>query len=170
MIRSAIRITLLLLFGCSLSTASVFVELGLPDLVSHADEGIIVGRVVDTRSYWNAERSMIFTDATVLVVEGLGGKRKPGETVVFRTPGGRVGEVRAVTHGAPTFEIGAKVVVFASTWSDGALRVVGYFQGLSRVDDSAAGPPRLIEGTAGGLSLAELRRLVGGARGARDVR
>jgi hypothetical protein len=79
---------------------------------------------------------------------------------VFRVPGGRVGDQWIEMEGAPRFEPGQDVVVFAASWPDGSLMVHGYFQGLSTIRLGADGRLVLAGGAADGMALDDLRRAV----------
>jgi len=148
---------------------SVFVRLDVPTLIRGADRGVIVGRVLAVRSYWNDERTMIFTDVEVFVLEDLKQRVSAGSTMTFRVPGGQVDPLRVTMPGAPDFHLGDEVAVFASTWSDGRLKVLGYRQGLSSLRIGEDGKQRLQGGSAGGLALEQLRDGVHAERAARPA-
>lgn len=149
------------------ATASTFVRLELPDLVRESDKGIVAGRVTDLRSFWNPDRTMIWTEATVFVTEDLTGGGAAGRTLVFRVPGGVVDGYRIQMEGAPAFQRGDEMVVFATGWPDGSLMVQGYFQGVSSIRLGPHGEEVLVGGRADGMPLAELRRAVRALRSGR---
>jgi hypothetical protein len=152
---------LILLFLLAIPAAgTVLVSMGLPELVRAADEGIVHGRVLSVSSDWNESGSAIFTHADVVVIEDHAGKRRPGETMTFRVPGGRIGDEILLVPGAPVFRTGEEVLVFASTWSDGPLMVVGYEQGLARVRVGSSGSRELVDGSVSGMPLESFRGAV----------
>jgi hypothetical protein len=155
-------ITIVLLFGAAtcLAHASTFLRLGVEDLARQADGGILVGRVVDSRSSWNDARTMVWTEVTVVVHEDLARGGGVGESRIFRVPGGRVGDVEIRMHGAPELVVGDQVVLFGTAWPDGSNKVLGYFQGLSSVRTAGDGRLVLRGGSADGMTMEELRRAV----------
>ena len=71
---------------------------------------IIRGEVVSTRSYWNPERTLIFTDVIVLVDEYLKGDG-PRE-IVLKIPGGTVDDKTQWVSDTPQFSMGNSYVIF----------------------------------------------------------
>lgn len=142
------------------SAASTFLRLDIPDLVRGSDRGVYAGRVESLRSTWNPERTMIWTEAVVHSSEDLTGGNGAGQSLLFRVPGGVVDGYRVEMAGAPLFEIGDEIVVFATSWPDGSLMVHGYFQGISSIRLGPQGEEVLAGGSADGMKLAELRRSV----------
>lgn len=117
-------------------SASTFVALDLDDLVAGADQ-VVEGQVVDTRSFWNADRTVIRTEATFRVDSVLLGD--PPDTVTLETPGGTVGDVRVRVPGFPVFEPGERLLLFLGDAGDGRSRVHGYRQGQFRIVTDATG-------------------------------
>lgn len=92
---------------------------------------IAYGLVTETTVESSADRRQVDTVVTMQVGSYL--KGGPGETLVFKVPGGQVGRFRNVTVGAPVFAAGEEAVVFL-TVRDGDLPVVfGLNQGVFRV-------------------------------------
>ena len=151
----------------SVIQASTFMRLEIPDLVQGADRGIYAGRVTETHSVWNPEHTMIWTEATLLVTEDLGGGAATGRTLRFRIPGGVVDGYRIQMEGAPHFETGDETLVFATSWPDGSLMVHGYFQGISSVRLGPTGQETLVGGRADGMTLAALRAQIQAIRSGR---
>ena len=144
-----------LLLSASLATATTLVRLDFDDLVEQADR-IVIGTVEHTQGFWEETGTFVHTDVTLSVDRNLRG-RGPSE-IVLRTPGGVVGGTGQVFHGAATFEIGERVLVFLTTWEDGTPKVLGYAQGKSRIFVDERGRQRLRGGTANGLALETLVR------------
>src|SRR3989442_220336 len=85
-------------------TASTFIKLEIADLVREAERGVFAGQVLSMKSAWNTEKSMIWTEVSVLVREDLTGPAKDvGRTLVFRVPGGQVADREVTMAGAPRF-------------------------------------------------------------------
>lgn len=135
--------------------ASVFVKEDVASL-KRSSEAVVHARVVDVRSYWNDDASMIFTDVTLEVKRRLHGAAD--DRLVVRVPGGTVEGFTAEMLGAPKFEVGEDVVVFVARWRDGVPMVAGYFQGKSRVNADAVGNLMLRDGAADGLPMSDLAR------------
>ncbi len=140
----------------SVSLATVILEADVSALAQES-ESVVHARVVDIRSDWNDEQTMIFTHVTLDVVRTLRGQHQ--NQVVVRVPGGSVDGFTVDMPGAPRFSKG-NVVVFLGSWDDGIARVVGYFQGLSQVVPDRLGNLRLQGGSANGLSLPQLAKRV----------
>ena len=158
--RSALSVLLIAAGLAFPVAASVLVQMDIPALIRHADQGVVHGHVLSTRSAWDPERTMIFTWVRLRVIEDLTGKNATGELLTLRVPGGRVNDVEVTMIGAPRFLTGSEVVVFLSRWSDGPLMVVGYHQGLSTVSVRAGAGALLVGGRARGMTLDDLRDAV----------
>jgi len=148
------------LIGAGSVLASTFLRLDVPELIRTADRGIVVGRVLEQHSEWNEDRTMIWTEVTVLVEEDLAGREPVGESVVVRVPGGRVDGFAIAMQGAPEFADGERIVMFVTTWPDGSLKVLGYFQGRSEIRLDQDGRSVLVGGNADGMTLDALRTTV----------
>ena len=115
---------------------------------------IVDGTVTGVRSYWNADHSKIFTEASVSV--GSTYKGRGGSTVRVVQPGGVVGNVRMTAHGALSWSRGEEVLLFLEPSVPGAFQVAGFSQGKYVVErDSRTGRafvqqalPADVEGTA----------------------
>jgi hypothetical protein len=117
--------------------ADVLIKQTFGDLYAQAEK-IVRARVVAVQSNWNADRSFIFTEVTLDVLQQHKGS-EPGRLMV-RVPGGMVGGYRISADSMPRFQVGDEVLVFLTRWQDGALKVAGYAQGLSRLAPSPQGP------------------------------
>ncbi len=93
---------------------------------------IVDGTVTGVRSYWNADHSKIFTEATVSV--GSTYKGNGGGTVRVVQPGGVVGNVRMTAHGALSWNRGEQVLLFLEPSVPGAFQVAGFSQGKYEVE------------------------------------
>jgi hypothetical protein len=72
-------------------------------------EKIIRGKVVETRSYWNVEKDLIYTDVIVYVDEYLKGSG-PRERIL-KIRGGTVGDRSQWVSDTPQFEKGGDYVI-----------------------------------------------------------
>jgi hypothetical protein len=70
---------------------------------------ILRGQVTSVKSYWNAARTMIYTDVTFLVDEYLKGQGPAEKTITL--PGGTVGEEKVIVSDVAQFEVGDYGVV-----------------------------------------------------------
>jgi hypothetical protein len=133
--------------------ASTFLAMDQEDLVK-ASDAVVVGQVVDVRSFWNEEATAIVTEAHVVVDNVVVGDA-PG-VVVVRTFGGQVGSIRIEAHGFPTFELGQRALLFLE--NDGEVaRVTGYQQGQYRiVTRKSDGVDVAVPALEGGAVLATL--------------
>ena len=86
------------------SFASVFLKEDVASLAGKS-RAVVHARVAEMRSYWNAERTMIFTDVTLEVKGRLRGTAE-GQLVV-RVPGGTVDDYTVEMEGAPEFSAAA---------------------------------------------------------------
>ena len=137
--------------------ASVFLKEDVGSL-KKASEAVVHAKVVDISSYWNADRTLIFTDVRLEVKGKLHGSA--GAEIVVRVPGGTVGDFTVDMEGAPRFAMDDEVVAFIGRWHDGAPMVAGYFQGISRVERDGLGNAFLRGGAADGLPMSELARML----------
>lgn len=128
------RLCLVGVLACALMAvpagASTFVAMSGGELVGQSD-AVVVGEVLYTYSYWNAEGTMIFTDAVVHVRESIVGKASG--LVSVRTPGGTVADYRVDAHGFPAFRPGQSQVLFLHRTPEGLMEVTGFQQGQYRV-------------------------------------
>lgn len=128
------RLSLVGALVCALATvpvgASTFVAMNGAELVAQSD-AVVVGEVLYTYSYWNDERTMIFTDAVVQVRESVVGNVYG--LVSVRTPGGIVGDYRVDAHGFPSFRDGQTQFLYLHRNAAGQMEVTGFQQGQYRV-------------------------------------
>ena len=81
-----------------------------PEQIARQSALVVDGKVVGVRSYWNADHSRIFTEATV-DVDGTH-KGRAGARVRVVQIGGVVGNVRMTAHGALAWTPGEEVLLF----------------------------------------------------------
>jgi len=110
--------------------ATVLIPAEFREIVNGSDI-IASGRVIDTTPEWGDNRKRIDTRVTLQVGTYL--KGGPGETVVFKVPGGEIGRFRNVMVGAPVFRTGDEVVVFLTRRTSEEPMVFGLNQGVFRI-------------------------------------
>jgi len=136
--------------------ATVLVPADLGELARDA-RAIARGTVVAVDAQWTPDRRTIETLVTLEVESYLKGAL--GETVQFRVPGGTFGRFRSIVVGAPTFEVGDRVVVFLGARGPSVPYVVGFSQGVYRVVRSGdrstwlVTPPALVPPAAGSVAV-----------------
>jgi len=116
--------------------ASTFLAMSKVDLVSHSD-AIVVGKVLETFSYWNDRHTMIFSEAVIQVERVVTGDAPA--LINVRTAGGVVGSYKVEASGFPTFREGQRQLMFVHRGESGALEVTGYQQGQYHVQSAADG-------------------------------
>lgn len=134
--RTLLSLGLLLVVIALPLSASQFVKLPF-DQVARESALIVRGTVENTWSAWNADRSVIFTYATVRVGHYFGETTGP-DTVVVREAGGIVDGYAQEAIGFPELRRGEQVVLMLSRWDDGAeYRIHAFNQGKYLVRDRA---------------------------------
>jgi hypothetical protein len=125
-----------LLAVCLPASASLFWSMSQDELIDASDT-IVVGRVLETRSFWNSQRTAVLTEALVAVEESVAGE--PPASIPVYTLGGEIGGYTYVAVGAPRFRPGERFLLFLRTDRKGAFRVVGLEQGQYEVVATDAG-------------------------------
>jgi hypothetical protein len=126
-------------------SASTFIAMDEGELLA-SSQAVVSGKVLDVRSFWNEDRTVIVSEARVLVDELLAGEAP--NVVVVKTFGGQVGDFGVVAHGFPSFQAGEQVLLYLAADGDD-YRVTGYRLGQYRIRDTAKGRlavPTLEEG------------------------
>jgi hypothetical protein len=90
--------------------ASTFIRQGLEELVA-GNEAVVVGEVVDTKSYWSSDGSFILTDVRIAPREILKGKLDKRELTVT-VVGGTVADLTTVIVGGAHLVRGNSYVLF----------------------------------------------------------
>ena len=130
---------LLLSVGPAMGTT--LIRQGLERLTTD-DEGILVARVLDTRSYWNADHSFILTDVRVRPSQVLKGDPTPGD-LTLTMMGGSVGDLTTLVIDGPELVPGSEYVLFLHRedlpGARGRLTIGNLAQGVFEVTDSPHG-------------------------------
>ena len=89
--------------------ATTLIRMSLEDLVA-ANSRIVVGEVVDLRSYWNHDGSLILTDVRFSATDTFKGQGDMDITITL--PGGTIGDQTNVMVGAAELVPGESYVLF----------------------------------------------------------
>jgi hypothetical protein len=163
------RVRLLLLMLCAAPVAmhaTVLVPAEFREIVNGADI-IAYGRVIDTTVEWGDDRKRVETLVTLQVGTYL--KGGPGDTIVFRVPGGQIGRFRNVMVGAPQFVVGEETIVFLNTQGAERPHVFGLNQGVFRVRHDEQTKRRVVTPPALSARGSAPEKIVRGAAGRRPV-
>ena len=147
---------------------SPFAPLGIAKMSELATQ-VVAGTIEKMESTWNHDHSRIYTRVTMRVERVLSGQA--GRQIVFRIPGGTVGDTTVMVSEMPHFRVGEETVVFLRGTRGRLPSVLGGPEGkmpLSRGEDGGLTllfPVQAASsGSAGGVShqLDDLEDLVRG--------
>ena len=116
---------------------SPFAPLGIQRMSELATQ-VVAGTIGKMESTWNHDHSRIYTRVTMHVERVLSGQA--GNRIVFRIPGGTVGETTVMVSEMPHFREGEETVVFLRGTRGRLPSVLGGVEGkmpLSRADDGS---------------------------------
>ena len=108
------------------ASATTVAEMDLPEMAKLSG-AIVHGTVVSTSSRWNEDRTLIYTDVRVQVLDTLKGNAA-GEIVITQ-PGGTVGKLRVDVPGAAAYRAGQEMVLFLAPTPEGRYQVAGLSRG-----------------------------------------
>ncbi len=112
-----VAVAALALVGAQVAMATTVQKLSLQELTKKSNS-IVMARVDDAYSSWDAAHKEIYTFFTLRVIQPVKGNK--GETTItLRQIGGTVGNIASIVPGMPSFKKGEEVVVFL-TQKDGA--------------------------------------------------
>jgi hypothetical protein len=97
---------------------------------------IFHGQVVSTETYWNEERTRIYTRVRVRIDEPLKGITRRSEMVTITQLGGEKDGIKFDFAGRPEFRSGESIVLFTSRRKSNDYIVVGLKQGKMSVAGS----------------------------------
>ncbi|MCX5883832.1 MAG: IPT/TIG domain-containing protein, partial [Deltaproteobacteria bacterium] len=104
------------IMGVTENAAALMLEMSLEELASGADF-IIVGQVLHQKSYWNRDKTEIFTKVVISTEERLKGIANSGN-ITIAVPGGTIGDTTVEVTDVPFFSVGEKVVIFIRPLTD----------------------------------------------------
>jgi len=79
-------------------------------------EKVVRGQVVEVKSYWNSEKTLIFTDVTVLIDEYIKGNGP--RDIIITIPGGTVDDNTHWVSDTPQFGVGYYGIIFLESSGD----------------------------------------------------
>ncbi len=104
-----VAIAALALVGAQAAFATTIQKFSLQELTKKSDS-IVMARVDDAVSSWDAGHKEIYTFYTLSVLQPVKGSK--GTTITLRQLGGTVDNIASVVPGMPSFKKGEEVVVF----------------------------------------------------------
>lgn len=123
------------------ASATTLFRRSLDELVA-TNRTIVVGEVVDARSYWNKDHTFILTDVRIAADDVLKGAL-PGREVTVTLLGGKVGGLTTLIVGGPELVPGRSYVLFLDRsnlpGAANALTVRDFSQGVFDVRVAADG-------------------------------
>jgi hypothetical protein len=129
---------LLVLFGTVSAVRATQILYRSPEELGKESALVVTGTVQGSRSYWNADRTKIFTETVIGVDQSY--KGEASGTVRIVQLGGVVDNVRMTVHGACSWRTGEEVLLFLDSRSDGRYRVAGFSLGKFELErDPATG-------------------------------
>jgi len=141
---SALFVASLVLLTLPRSVAATTVmHMSFDELTRKADV-IAIGQVTNIDFTAADDASWVYTYVTLDVIDLLKGETSE-DTITLRMDGGRISEERVlIVAGMPTFELGEEVVVFVKGNEQRPCPLLGWGQGLLRIDKQrTADVPRL---------------------------
>lgn len=133
-VRSILSTSLLLMTLFVLSTqATIMQRLEIEELTRKSTD-VFYGQVMATQTYWNAERTRIYTSVQVRLYESFKGSARSGETVKVVQLGGEKDGFKMDYAGRPEFTTGESIVLFTTRNRQNELTVVGLKQGKMQVN------------------------------------
>ena len=106
------HVILVLLFICGFVSNSYSQQLSTDiKTLSRGAEVVLDGKVIKQNSYWNTDKTRIYTNATIQVDEYIKGNTNES-TVIVTYLGGEVGDVGELYTHMPRFENDEEVLVF----------------------------------------------------------
>lgn len=131
----------ILLFATSApARATVIVPLDLASLVQRADT-IVRGTAMATTASLSDDKKQIHSVTVVRVAAIM--KGAPAAEIEVRTPGGTLGDLTQVVHGAPQLHAGQEVYLFLHRVSGNRFIVEGFTQGKFEVAADTDGSRRV---------------------------
>lgn len=91
--------------------------------LTQSSDLIIVGKVVSKKSFWNDDKSRIFTNVSIEAKEYLKGKSSPNVTI--KVPGGEIGEIGELYTHMPKFDDNEEMILFTKRNKKNQLIVTG---------------------------------------------
>jgi hypothetical protein len=138
------------------ASASQVLHQTLRDLTLSSSD-VVVGRVEETSTHWDAAHTRIVTDITVTVSESL--KGAPGERLVLSQLGGDLDGFRYSVPGSPLFRTGEEALLFVWRDARGRAQVNGLAQGKFDIRTDAATGVKSVQRAVEGMQVRDVRAL-----------
>ena len=138
---------------------SPFAPLGIAKMSELATQ-VVAGAIEKMESTWNHDHSRIYTRVTMRIERVLSGQA--GRQIVFRIPGGTVGDTTVMVSEMPHFRVGEETVVFLRGTRGRLPSVLGGPEGkmpLSRGEDGGLTLLFPIQAASGGAAAAATNQL-----------
>ena len=129
--------------------ATTVKQLSLEQMV-HGSHRIMLGRRVSQETYWNKNRTRIYTATRFAVTEDLKGDSRGAATVV--TVGGTMDGLTLAVSGTPTFRVNEEVLLFLEAGKGDYWILKGLSQGMFRIAADTQGV-RMAHHASSGLHL-----------------
>jgi hypothetical protein len=120
-----------LLIASAPARATTLRKMDLPELVSSADR-VVYARAISNTTYWDETQTQIYTDTAFEVLSEAKGSGPA--VVIVNMLGGRIDPIEMRADGTPEFLEGDEVVLFTLNRPDGMSNLVGFSQGVMRVE------------------------------------
>jgi len=134
--------------------AAVLIHLTFEEMTEQSS-AVVLGRCVEVRSEWTADRSDIVTHYVFEVRQYYKGNL--GQRITITGLGGQVGEWVALYSGVPGFRVGEEAVLFVWTGPQGRHQVIGLTQGKFRVGRDGATGEAVLQQTLSAEPMLEPR-------------
>ncbi len=113
--------------------ATIMQYLEVEDLTRLSSD-VFHGQVIATETYWNAERTRIYTRVRMRIDEPLKGSTRRSEIVTVTQLGGEKDGIRMDYAGRPEFSAGESAVLFTIHGKNNDFIVVALKQGKMRIE------------------------------------
>ncbi|MDY7094029.1 MAG: hypothetical protein SX243_13760 [Acidobacteriota bacterium] len=133
------------------ASASTFVNMSQQEMLQES-VAVVQGQILEVTSFWNDERTVIFTEALVQVREEVVGKTD-ATVVRVRTAGGTVNGYTIEAAGFPQFNRGQNTLLFLQPAEAGVYQVVGYRLGQYRITRDRQGAEMAVPTLEAGVQL-----------------
>ncbi len=129
--------------------------------ILQGSESVVVGSVEEVASFWNEDRTRIYTRASIRIRETL----KNGvsdEVIQVVVPGGKVGEITEIVTDTPSFSLGDESLLFLRKSSAGTMVNDVPLMGagdaeLFEIHGGVQGKRNIVDGKVGSIPLDTIR-------------
>lgn len=159
--------------------ATIMQRLEIEELARSSTD-VFHGQILSTQTFWNSNRTRIYTEVNVRIQESFKGAARQGDSVRVVQLGGEKDGFKTDYAGRPEFAAGESVVLFATRTRNNELTVVGLkqgkmqvngqtvirdFSGITLMERSKPGQaPQLLKPISTQLTISELRQRIRSAK------